>query len=188
MRKSTCMKCGSEFIHSVANRKYCSRECYLKNGNLAKNLGDWTTPEKIAIRNKDRDFRQKVSNGVKKYHKKNPVKLQRWFIDTYGENYKPKSSYYIPGVEWRKNQKIINAKNICQRCGNPDNLNVHHIIPYSISKDNSPSNLVPLCKSCHRIVESNNTKIKNIIGDWFVLKALYKNHLLDNNRIWDATT
>ncbi len=34
-----------------------------------------------------------------------------------------------------------------------ENLSVHHKNPYRESQDNSASNLVTLCKSCHFVVE-----------------------------------
>jgi len=46
----------------------------------------------------------------------------------------------------------------CKRCGanqETEILNVHHIIPWSISKNDSDENLITLCRSCHKFVEDN---------------------------------
>jgi hypothetical protein len=41
----------------------------------------------------------------------------------------------------------------CQECGKPEENgiahDVHHIIPYRLTQDNSLSNLITLCHSCH---------------------------------------
>ena len=33
-------------------------------------------------------------------------------------------------------------------------LDVHHIVPFRITHDNRQANLIPLCKKCHKRVES----------------------------------
>ena len=58
--------------------------------------------------------------------------------------------------EWSSIRKQVLERDryICQYCGKTDEiLDVHHIIPYRISKDNSMLNLVSLCKNCHSYVE-----------------------------------
>lgn len=51
---------------------------------------------------------------------------------------------------WRKlRESIIERDKQCVNCGSETSLCVHHITPYRESKDNSPSNLVTLCKKCH---------------------------------------
>lgn len=44
---------------------------------------------------------------------------------------------------------------VCQYdgCNETENLDVHHIIPYRMSKNHDLENLVTLCKKHHRIVE-----------------------------------
>lgn len=46
----------------------------------------------------------------------------------------------------------------CQECGKYSincTHHVHHIMPYRISNDNSLGNLITLCNSCHKKIESN---------------------------------
>ena len=31
---------------------------------------------------------------------------------------------------------------------------MHHIIPFRLTRDNTPTNLIPLCRACHKPVES----------------------------------
>ena len=69
---------------------------------------------------------------------------------------------------WLARAKEIRKRDkVCQHCGmtprkNGRALDVHHTIPYRISKDNSPDNLITLCRSCHSKEDAryNGYKIK----------------------------
>lgn len=52
---------------------------------------------------------------------------------------------------------------ICQMCGRygKGNLVLHHIVPISISHDNSSQNLQVLCKRCHYLIHKDYIKKKN---------------------------
>ena len=55
------------------------------------------------------------------------------------------------GPKWRIIRKEILERDgyMCAICGSKNNLVVHHIEPYYISKNNNPENLITLCRSCH---------------------------------------
>ena len=54
------------------------------------------------------------------------------------------------GHGWERQRKLaLKREDCCRHCGNTENLQVHHIIPYRISKSNSLDNLMILCRSCH---------------------------------------
>jgi len=55
------------------------------------------------------------------------------------------------GDTWKKDRLEILERDqfVCRKCGKEVDLDVHHIIPYRISKDNRPENLISLCSSCH---------------------------------------
>jgi hypothetical protein len=57
--------------------------------------------------------------------------------------------------KWKKIVKKIREKynNKCQKCGKENSKDVHHVIPFRISRDNSEKNLILYCKSCHLKVE-----------------------------------
>lgn len=67
-------------------------------------------------------------------------------------NYKRR---YIDGIKkksrtkgyYNKIQKILLIE--CEKCKNKKGLERHHIIPYSLGGDESPDNIVVLCKKCH---------------------------------------
>lgn len=50
----------------------------------------------------------------------------------------------------------------CVDCGSVENLQVHHIVPYFISRDDSLNNLILLCARCHMKHEPNQLTIKSI--------------------------
>lgn len=55
-------------------------------------------------------------------------------------------------------QSVLKRDNyICQKCGNKNNLVVHHIKPFAIDKESrfDVNNGITLCQSCHREVHQN---------------------------------
>ena len=74
-----------------------------------------------------------------------------------------KQNYY--GSDWKKVRVEVLKRdnNQCQLCGKFEGrLEIHHKIPFVITKDNSLNNLITLCAKCHRFVENENLrKLKN---------------------------
>lgn len=67
------------------------------------------------------------------------------------------------GSQWRKiRQEIMDRHPFCGWCGTLDRrrLQVHHIVPFRISNDNSPRNLIPLCRTCHRRIETVTVEVE----------------------------
>lgn len=151
-----------------------------KNWWRAKNLGKWTESANIAERNKRPDIRKKVSAGLVKYFKKHPRCNESWYIERYGVGYVPKKHKH--SNIWKSLSKRLRESHSCHRCGGRETLDVHHIIPFAISKDHSIKNVVVLCRSCHKFTEDNNLKILNIVGDWDVVRILYKQRFADVRR------
>ena len=59
-------------------------------------------------------------------------------------------NHKIYGRNWRRIRKeVLKRDGKCMHCGTTKKLEVHHIIPFRISKSNSMNNLIVLCKSCH---------------------------------------
>lgn len=69
------------------------------------------------------------------------------------------SSHYRRGANWKLQAEAarIRDNRQCKSCGKSENaltgkrrrLDVHHIIPWSVSHSNDIENLVTLCRSCH---------------------------------------
>jgi hypothetical protein len=54
------------------------------------------------------------------------------------------------GSRWRAIQReALRRHPWCARCGETDRLEVHHMIPWRVTRDNTQENLVVLCHSCH---------------------------------------
>lgn len=71
--------------------------------------------------------------------------------------------YKIKQLEWLAIRQLILERDLfkCQFCGKNHHetlLDVHHKIPFKISKDNSKENLITLCRSCHMKIEKATIK------------------------------
>ena len=72
------------------------------------------------------------------------------------------------GFNWKKIKKMVKERDnfTCVKCGkketNKEWLQVHHIVPYRLTQDNSLDNLVTLCSKCHGKSEPRYLKIKKI--------------------------
>lgn len=63
-----------------------------------------------------------------------------------------KYSRYLDNYTWDETRwRILKRdKHTCQHCGlRSKYLDVHHKIPFAISRDDSDDNLISLCRSCH---------------------------------------
>lgn len=85
-------------------------------------------------------------------------------------------SSLIRDYGWNKIRKIIweRDKYKCQKCGKAKadgvRLVAHHKVPYVLSKDNTPENLITLCDSCHREDEWKLQRFFNILPERFMTK------------------
>lgn len=192
-----CENCGIPGKRTYAKNRvpkhfFCSVKCQNK----------WQkTREDIVIKNKDPEFRAKVSEGLKKrkkilgenYHSietKNKIGMKtkaRWenyteeerafYINILKNNASQKKTFGTYDSEWNKLSSQLRKNQTCFRCGNKDNLCIHHIIPAKSGGSRDLSNLVPLCNSCHRIVENQTKEIYKIIGDWKIISLLVNQKL-----------
>jgi hypothetical protein len=66
-----------------------------------------------------------------------------------------KDTHGLEPEEWKKLAQEIRKRDnfTCQFCGKKGATSVHHIIPRRIKIDNSPENLITLCRSCHSKIE-----------------------------------
>lgn len=72
------------------------------------------------------------------------------------------------GIDWKEVVELVRERDryICMRCGMTQDesievykarLQVHHKVPYRLTKDNSLENLISLCNKCHTYIEQNLT-------------------------------
>lgn len=67
------------------------------------------------------------------------------------------------GSRWHVIRKeAIRAAPFCAWCGTcrSDSLQVQHIVPYRLTRDNRHVSLVPLCRRCHKLVELLNVEVE----------------------------
>lgn len=53
------------------------------------------------------------------------------------------------------------SNNVCAKCGNNENLCIHHIHPLHLGGNNDINNLVLLCGFCHKLVHKNKGELYN---------------------------
>lgn len=68
------------------------------------------------------------------------------------------------GAGWFKAKQVVLARDghKCRRCGSTWKIQVHHIVPYRETQDNSIDNLVTVCPPCHSYLERNPTPLSQL--------------------------
>lgn len=71
------------------------------------------------------------------------------------------------GSRWRQVRgEVLRAQPFCAVCGTRRHLQVHHIVPFRLSYDNSEGNLIPLCVKCHKSVEWVTVQVEMLGVDY----------------------
>ena len=192
-----CETCGKHGHRNYAQGKvpshfFCSIECQNK----------WQkTREDIVLKNKDPEFRKKVSAALKRrkqelgnnYHspetkrKIGDATLKHWeeydaetkahMLQVLRDNAAAKRKYGPYDWAWKQLSNHMCKDAICHRCGAREHLVVHHIIPVKQGGTRNPNNLVVLCIGCHTTVEALQKKIFEIIPDWGIVRILVRERL-----------
>jgi len=78
------------------------------------------------------------------------------------------------GEDWYSIRlRILERDNhTCRKCGKINSKEVHHLIPYNLTKNNSDTNLITLCKRCHKIMD---LRMITIGITRFIKKAMLEN-------------
>ena len=78
------------------------------------------------------------------------------------------------GNDWdvQREKAIKRDNHICRICGIKA-TNVHHIIPYRKTQDNSLINLITLCNKCHKQTENNYIRL----GETRTLRNMIKENI-----------
>jgi hypothetical protein len=148
-------------------------EVRIKISDAKKNKPNWKSDNHLTKENDVRIKRQ--SESIKKFYRTEAgrKKIENWkkinIVSFRKETCRGEKNYFWKGgvtdehramtnsAEWRKiAENIMRRDNFeCRICKKKDvELTVHHLIPWRISKDNSPKNLITLCKSCHTKTEN----------------------------------
>lgn len=147
-----CEYCGEPFgVRRKSARKFCCRRCKDR----------WWSEhrlETVACPGCGREFQRSHSNVRARKYCSRACYLQH-LSGVDNPNWQGGPCYY--GPHWDRIAEEVRVRDgVCHDCGKtPDAngvaLDVHHIIPLrefhgDFDKANDPSNLVALCKSCHR--------------------------------------
>lgn len=163
-KKSICLKCNKEFEYDTTQSagKYCSLKCrYADHSNIIKNS---YTKE---LREKHRQSAIKQMQDSKQKEIRREKMKGREMTKEAREKISKKAKKY---VDYRKIAFDAHGMK-CQRCGKEltsKEAAVHHINGEHYVDDitdNSPDNLMVLCKNCHlKIHNQMDTLAKNFTG------------------------
>ena len=89
------------------------------------------------------------------------------------------------GSRWNAiRREVLRSAPFCALCGSLHRLDVHHIIPFRITRDNSQPNLIPLCKRHHKLIETIYHDIEGAMLDVPTLQFWFRNSLSE----WQAAS
>lgn len=85
------------------------------------------------------------------------------------------------GSRWHIHRKeALRRAPFCAICGRVKRLQVHHIVPWRLSKDNSQDNLIPLCPKHHKMIEVQFCTTERLLGDdYATIKLVLRSQLLE---------
>jgi hypothetical protein len=130
--------------------KHCSEETKKKISDANKHPSE-ETKKKMSEAQKGKHLSVETKKKLSKANKgennpnyKDGISLKE-FEEAFGMKHE----------EWKELAQKIRLRDnfICQFCGRKGATDVHHIIPRRIKIDNSPDNLITLCRSCHIKIE-----------------------------------
>lgn len=171
----SCSHCGDDYTVTpakVERTQYCSKSCqyrhqserYSQSGNPSWNGGpvelecewcedEYTTPKAYEERSRfcSIDCRSHwVSENL------SGENSPHWNGGG-GKRYREVIQNRLPGVPWNRTQARLHRKwDVCRLCDATESdreISLHHIIPTLAGGVNSEALLMPLCNSCHRVVE-----------------------------------
>ena len=150
---SNCKKCDKLIVSRYNNQSFCSRDCqttYVDDKGINSNSDEVT-----------RYVAKKVNNLIR------PVLTLE---SKCGLNY-----YNISGFSDSVKLKVLERdKYECQTCLCNYGLEVHHIIPRILGGSHDESNLITLCSSCHRAIETRDID--------YAIKKCTKNYLTKSEK------
>lgn len=165
---ATCIHCGlrypiSSSVARLARPSYCSRECRsqaVRVARICRACGDGFKVLRSAL-----SGRTNTSGNFccRRCYEQHLCRTER----VSGR-----------GSRWRVHrQEAIRRAPFCALCGRLRNLEVHHIIPFRLTHDNTQANLIPLCKSCHKRTENIFLEVEPTAPDWKLAKLALRSSL-----------
>lgn len=140
-----CLYCGNEFEWFPAKpfKNYCCKECKEKSTEQKNNNNKMMSPEDEILYI---EVATKVKNLIEQSFRQGNT-FQNYNIDYWN----------IGDIGKRIRQEVLNRDNYeCQICKRKEGLHIHHIIKRRDGGDHNTTNLVTLCASCHRHIETGD--------------------------------
>lgn len=142
-----CKVCGKMFIpkpYHGKRQEFCSRSC-VKGFHLVEH------PKLICEQcGKEFDvYPSRLKHGNPRFCSQSCAgNMKKWENERFTR---------VKSKTWNEIRKSILERDgyKCARCDSKDKLTVHHIVRWVFTKDDSPSNLITLCRSCHWSIEWN---------------------------------
>jgi hypothetical protein len=167
--KIPCKNCGVsivDYVSNFKNKQFCSIKCkseFSRVVRVCKNCGKSFSICKSVLK----------TNATGNYCSR----------DCY-------IKYITTGITKNKNgfrqisEKIRKTTQFCAICGNIGKIHIHHIEPFKYTQNNNLENLIPLCRSHHKIVEWQTEKLLGVFGDnkdivWFMIKNILRSRQLE---------
>jgi len=186
-----CDHCGKElgrdYPYQAKGYNYCNASCQMhhaykiglrdkykiavkaqKASQVKMKKHNWLNNKKS--RDKQREVMQtdkyRINASLRKVGDKNPMFGKKGEL---AGHYKGGSCRTIYGTSfrgplWKKIKLNIRKRdnNKCRHCGTEEYLQVHHIVPFKCTQDNSEDNLITLCSKCHAHAENNFCRVQSI--------------------------
>ena len=125
-------------------------------GTLRRNKKEYDIKKGFTGRNHSKESKEKVSKKLKyDYATGKKKKISGKDCHFWKGGRSSENRIRINKLEWKRIRKDVLERdgNKCRRCGNKGVLDVHHLIPFRIVKEDKILNLVSVCKKCHMKLE-----------------------------------
>ena len=137
----TCRHCGKRFgTPPSSHQKYCSRICLSASKSMMRTCETCHTEFRVP-----RSVLSVRTNSSARFCSR----------PCYDRHLCRTPRIRGRGSRWNAIRRVALWQTpFCACCGKTQHLQVHHIIPFRLTRDNSQTNLIPLCRACHKRVEA----------------------------------
>lgn len=168
--KTTCQHCSKEFntcksTIAKGQDRFCSKPCFLAAHRVSRTCKQCHNDFVIG-----RSRVYGTSNSSGNYCSR-PCYEESLCKDDEGQ---------YRGSRWRRiSNEVKNRIPFCVSCTGKRNLEIHHIVPYRHTADNSKSNLITVCKRCHYKVEKITRSLVKSGVDFDQMKLVLRSIFLE---------
>lgn len=163
--KYQCQNCGKEILSKIKlKKKFCDTKCKeeyeYKNrlNELSEDLNENLNKTQVA----KNVIWEIVNLKVKRFM--SPIVESESVFD------KALNYWELSDIPSTTKKTVLQRDNCeCQICSKSTNLHIHHIIKRANGGNHNPNNLITLCDSCHRYIETADEELAT--------KGCYKNAL-----------